>query len=145
MEVTSGFESSISFDQGSSGNNNNNNTKTTSASSSSSSNKSVNTSGIVKIFTKKTAVSYTSPWRCDSQTSGSGTGFAIFNTSCLSSSNKYLIVTNSHVVHRSTSILVRAAIGPPIKYVSKTNGKYKPALFTDMGSSITSPFYLETL
>jgi S1-C subfamily serine protease len=57
----------------------------------------------VKLFVKKTTVSYSSPWKKASQSSSTGTGFLI--------TERY-IVTNAHVVQHATSILARAQTSP---------------------------------
>ena len=65
------------------------------------------TRSVVKLFVKTVPVSYTSPWRKETQHSCTGTGFVLPGR---------LILTNAHVVHRATSVLVRGQVGPPIKY-----------------------------
>ena len=57
----------------------------------------------VKLFVKKTTVSYSSPWKKASQSASTGTGFLI--------TERY-IVTNAHVVQHATSILARAQTSP---------------------------------
>eukprot|EP00929_Paragymnodinium_shiwhaense_P077237 TRINITY_DN39775_c0_g1_i1.p1 TRINITY_DN39775_c0_g1~~TRINITY_DN39775_c0_g1_i1.p1 ORF type:complete len:565 (+),score=125.89 TRINITY_DN39775_c0_g1_i1:72-1766(+) len=65
------------------------------------------TGSVCKLFVKKVPANFADPWRKHSQSSSTGTGFLMGGR---------WIVTNAHVVHRAVSVLVKATIGPPVKY-----------------------------
>ena len=66
---------------------------------------------VVKVFVKKAPWTYTAPWRKDSQKASMGSGFLL--------GSKRLLITNAHVVHRATSVIVQAQAGAPAKYAAK--------------------------
>ncbi|CAE7633978.1 DEGP10 [Symbiodinium pilosum] len=68
---------------------------------------SAGTGSVCKLFVKRVPCNFADPWRKHSQQSSTGTGFLL---------DDRFVVTNAHVVHRAVSVLVRATVGPPVKW-----------------------------
>eukprot|EP00439_Symbiodinium_sp_Y106_P052380 s4452_g7.t1 len=68
---------------------------------------SAGTGSVCKLFVKRVPCNFADPWRKHSQSASTGTGFLL---------DGRFVVTNAHVVHRAVSVLVRATVGPPVKW-----------------------------
>ena len=63
-----------------------------------------------QLIVQRVEANYAEPWRTRTQSSSSGTGFLV---------SGHRIITNAHVVHRATSVIVQAQAGAPAKYAAK--------------------------
>ncbi|CAE7661520.1 DEGP10 [Symbiodinium sp. CCMP2456] len=68
---------------------------------------SAGTGSVCKLFVKRVPCNFADPWRKHSQSASTGTGFLL---------DGRFVITNAHVVHRAVSVLVRATVGPPVKW-----------------------------